>query len=110
MNRERLRHDVGKYIARTACNLPETAQVPQALVPLLLRDLYGDPSSGEPRASETFERLTGGDTDAVLGECRQHLKLIDDLEASSRRGNAEALAQIASAARAVARLLRRESH
>ncbi len=51
----RLVHDVGKYLARTARNLPAGCALDAALLDMLCRDLYGDARS--PRPSARFAEL-----------------------------------------------------
>ena len=51
----RLVHDVGKYLARTARNLPAGCALDAALLDMLCRDLYGDARS--PRPSALFAEL-----------------------------------------------------
>jgi hypothetical protein len=110
-----LAHDVGKYVARTARNLPEPLADPlgPALVAMLVRDLYalGD---GE-RASARFDRLVAAagpcdppdrPDDARLGEARRLLAEVDALEPAVRAGEVAAVARAATLAREVERLLR----
>lgn len=104
VDRERVLHDVGKYVARTAMNVPAGAPVPPALAELLLRDVYG--RSGEPRMSATFDALVGATDDAALTECRERLRAMDGLEDAARAGDAEALETLAALARAVAERLK----
>ena len=54
----RLVHDVGKYLARTARNLPAGCALDAALLDMLCRDLYGDARS--PRPSARFAELAAG--------------------------------------------------
>ncbi len=100
IDRERVLHDVAKYVARTAMNLPEGALVAPALAELLLRDVYG--RRDEPRMSETFDALVGETDDPVLLECRECLGEIDGLETEARAGEPAALTRIATLARSVA--------
>lgn len=51
----RLVHDVGKYLARTARNLPAGGALDAALLDMLCRDLYGD--SRSPRPAARFAEL-----------------------------------------------------
>lgn len=51
----RLVHDVGKYLARTARNLPAGEALDAALLDMLCRDLYGD--SRSPRPAARFAEL-----------------------------------------------------
>lgn len=110
-----LAHDVGKYVARTACNLPDpvTAPLDPELVEMLVRDLYAL-GQGE-RASARFARLVekaGPDglsdrpDDAPLGEVRRLLIEVDALEPAVRAGEVAAVTRAATLAREVERLLR----
>ena len=103
-DRERLVHDVGKYVARTAINLPPGRPIAPALAQLLLRDVYG--RDDEPRMSAVFDALVGETTDVALVACRAELRAIDALEEPSRRGDEAALAEVAEHARAVAERIR----
>jgi len=100
VDREKVLHDVGKYIARTATNLAPGARIPPALAPLLLRDVYG--GDDEPPMSATFDALVGESDDPLLGECRAWLSEIDALEGKARAEEPEALARVAVLARSVA--------
>ncbi|MBO6939234.1 MAG: hypothetical protein JJ863_29965 [Deltaproteobacteria bacterium] len=104
VDRERVLHDVGKYVARTAMNLPEGALVAPALAELMLRDVYG--RGDEPRMSETFDALVGETDDPVLGECRDCLQEIDALEGDARAGDVDALTRIATLARSISERLK----
>ncbi|MAQ14037.1 MAG: hypothetical protein CMN30_04480 [Sandaracinus sp.] len=104
VDRERLRHDVGKYIARVATNVPPGSPVPPALAPLLLRDVYG--RADEPSMRLRFRELTPGADDPVLTACRRELDALASLESPARAGDAETLTEVADRARRVARMLR----
>lgn len=97
-------HDVGKYIARTARNLPADGPIPAVLLPMIVRDLY-DTQPGE-RASELFERLTGSREAPHLRACRKELAAIDALEERVRAGDEAAVRSAADHALAVEALLR----
>jgi hypothetical protein len=101
--RQRLVHDVAKYLARTARNLPAAGPIPGPLVPLLVRDAYG--REGEARASEVFARLAGDALDPELAECREELAAIDALEGAARAGDDAALREVARRALRVAEVL-----
>lgn len=104
VDRERVLHDVGKYIARTATNLKDGTPVTPVLADMLLRDVYGRP--GEPRMSETFDALVPTPDDPVLADCRECLRAIDALEADARVRDPDALAKVAAIAREVAAKLK----
>lgn len=89
MSREiaaRLAHDVGKYVARIARNVPPDGPFPAALAPLLVKDLYALP--GGARASEAFARLAPDDP--RMAPVRAALAEIDALEASVRAAEPDA--------------------
>ncbi len=102
----RLAHDVGKYLTRTARNLPGGA-VPDALIPLLTKDLYA--TDGKRSASQVFEvlgrPLLEAPFDTRLDTCRARLAQIDALETSVRRVEQPALRRAAQLALEVATLL-----
>ena len=100
----RLAHDVGKYVARVARNVPPGEPVPAALLPLLLDDLYALPAGG--RASARFDELARGLADPRLAAARARLAEIDALEARVRAGEEEATVLACAAARAVEEALR----
>lgn len=83
-----LAHDVGKYIARVARNVPSEGPIPAPLLPLLAKDLYELP--GNVRASARFAELTAHDEDGddanALDEVRSALEEIDALEERVRAG------------------------
>lgn len=108
-----LLHDVGKYVARTACNLREGQPIEGPLAAMLLRDVYETWRGG--RASERFEELarelealapSALPTEAAMAEVRAHLREIDAREPGARAGDAQALAAVAEHARGVERELR----
>jgi hypothetical protein len=113
----RLAHDVGKYVSRTARNIPE-GDVPEVLFGMLLKDLFA--IDGQRRASAAFEELAAPLEqeldDARLGECRGMLAEIDGLEEALGGGDVTALRRAAELAlevdarlRAIARELGREA-
>jgi hypothetical protein len=105
-----LAHDVGKYVARTARNLPVplTAPLPPELLAMLVRDLYAL-GAGE-RASARFDRLVEEarrcsppvQLDMVqLEEVRRLLGEVDALEPAVRTGEAKVVARVAALGREV---------
>jgi hypothetical protein len=102
----RLRHDVGKYIARTARNLDQR-EASGPLLGLLIEDLFA--IDGEHKASERFETLAaplfalGGDP--LLEQCRELLRYIDENEEEIRRGEPAAVRDAAASALEIERLL-----
>lgn len=93
MSRKALVHDVGKYVARTARNLPADGPVPRVLIDMLCRDLYALTDS--QRASERFEELAHG---LELEGCRALFVEIDELEPRVREGDDEAVRRVAALA------------
>jgi hypothetical protein len=99
--RARLLHDVGKYVARTARNLPDGA-LDRELIDMVVRDLY-ELKPGRS-ASAIFDELS--QPDARLTEIRQFLTAIDKLEDRVRRGEEAAVRGAAALALEVERRLR----
>ncbi len=100
-DRARLYHDVGKYVARTARNLPDGA-LDGDLVEMLVRDLY-QLKPGR-RASAVFDELR--ESDARLEEVRVFFVAIDKLEARVRDHEEAAVRGAAALALEVERRLR----
>ncbi len=94
-----LAHDVGKYIARIARNLP-AGDLPEGLVKLMEDDLYA--IDGERRASAVFEDLAAPLeaqlSDPLLTACRDHLAAIDALETAVRAREPAAVRRAAARA------------
>jgi len=105
----KLAHDVGKYVARTARNLPPAGTaVPDALVKMLVRDLYA--LSGTRRASQVLDDLAAP-VPAVAGDervvrARSLLREVDELEGAVRAGEGGAIRRAAACALEVESLLR----
>lgn len=103
-----LLHDVGKYVARTARNLPAGQAAAGPLAAMLLRDVYETYRGA--RASVRFEELAPElevlAPDARIAEARARLRAIDARERAARAGDPEALVAIAEDARAVEDALR----
>jgi hypothetical protein len=113
--RQRLRlvHDVGKYVARTARNLP--AQPTAEMIAMLARDLY-QLRPGR-RASAVLAELAaeangangaddGCSDEAPVADARALLAEIDSLEAAVYAGEPAAIARAARLALAVEARLR----
>lgn len=103
--RLRLTHDVGKYVSRIARNVAPGADVPSALAPMLVKDLYE--TYQKRRASERFEELARdlSPEPPSVDVARSSLARIDALEASVRAHDPAALREAAALARAVGDLL-----
>lgn len=101
----RLLHDVGKYVARTARNLPAEGVVEPALVAMMCRDLYDLPAGG--RASALLAaRAVELPADPRLAQAQALLVEADGLEGELRGGGAAALARARVIALTVEDLLR----
>ena len=100
--RRTLAHDVGKYVARTARNLPAEGEIPQVLIDMLCRDLYA--LTDTQRASERFDELADGLEG--LEEVRAAFHEIDALEPSVRSGEPTAVRRAAELALAIEAQLR----
>jgi hypothetical protein len=87
-----LAHDVGKYVARTARNVPDGAWTPE-LASMLLRDLYD--LRGE-RALHAFLRLAPAETSPLASfpewtTAYDLLRELDEMEQELRAQHAPAL-------------------
>jgi hypothetical protein len=101
VSRSRLYHDVGKYVARTARNLPD-GKLERDLIEMLVRDLYA--LKPGRRASAVFEELR--EPDPRLEEVRQFFVAIDNLEPLVREHDEAAVRGAAALALEVERRLR----
>jgi hypothetical protein len=106
----RLVHDVGKYVARTARNLPPPpAPVPAWAVAMLARDLYETAPPGR-RASLLLDEISRGlDGVPEIDWARALLAEADALERDVRAADEAALRRAASIAREVELVLRAAS-
>ena len=101
---ESLSHDVGKYVARIAKNVPVGGDVPKALVPLLRKDLYSLP--GGQRPSECFEsRISAVDKDVRLEAAKGFFRRLDALENKVDAGDAQSLREACQLAVSIENLL-----
>jgi hypothetical protein len=103
-----LAHDVGKYVSRTARNLPP-GPVPPPLLEMLAKDLWALPAGGT--ASEVFARLAAPlrgapSPDPRLAGVGACLAEIDGLEADVRAGRDAAVRRACALALEVETLLR----
>lgn len=115
----RLAHDVGKYLGRTARNLPpEPGALDGELLGMLLRDLYG--AGPGPRPGALFASLRSelepllrepgrSPARALLAEAATGLLKLDALEPEVRAGRLPALAEALRCALRVESSLRRLS-
>jgi hypothetical protein len=99
--RARLLHDVGKYVARTARNLPESPSL--ELVDMLARDLYA--LRPGRRASQLLDEISAGLEHPLIRAARVLLGEADRLESRVRRADHRAVARVAAIAREVEQLL-----
>jgi hypothetical protein len=97
---QRLVHDVGKYVARTARNLPPAPTT--EMIEMLIRDLY-ELRPGR-RASALFAELAP--PEPALDGVRALLAEIDALEPAVRAGDGPAVTRAATLARDVEQALR----
>jgi len=101
----RLTHDVGKYVARAASNLP-AGTIPSALIAMLVHDVY-ELRPGI-RASEVFDEIAasapGLATD--LREVRASFDRIDVLETRVRASDEQAARIVAAIALQIRETLR----
>jgi hypothetical protein len=104
-----LAHDVGKYVARAARNLPPEGPIPKVLADMLVRDLYAPlPSGVTPRAR--FDRLAAeledaGATDARLADVRDRFDALMPLQAGIANGSTADMRKAAAEALAIERAL-----
>ncbi len=98
----RLAHDVGKYVARTARNLPP-GRPAAPLHAMLVADLYGAPGAPGPLA--VFDALSKGIDEPAVEAARERLRAIGGLEDDVRRGDGAAIERAAALALEVDELL-----
>lgn len=101
-----LAHDVGKYVARAARNLPAEGPIPSVLVDMLRRDVRAPlPSGVLPRAR--FDELARTLPDrAELDEVRAAFDAIDARAAALEAGDTATVREVAAHARAIEAALR----
>jgi hypothetical protein len=97
----RLRHDVGKYIARAATNVG-TAPVAPGVLRMLIDDLYG--GAAQPRASERFHALAPPE---IRSQLTAAFAEIDRLESDVRLAVPTAVQRVAALACEIRDTLRR---
>ena len=95
-------HDVGKYVARTARNLPP--EPTREMIDMLVRDLY-ELRPGQ-RASRVFAALATFDGAPPLEDVRAMFGEIDGLEREVRAGDVAAVMRAAAIARDIETRLR----
>jgi hypothetical protein len=96
-------HDVGKYVARTARNLP--AQPTAEMIAMLARDLY-ELRPGRRASALLAELADGAGDEPPIADARALLAEVDTLEAAVRAGEPAAVARAARLALAVEARLR----
>lgn len=101
-------HDVGKYLTRTARNLPSSGAVDAGLLAMLCRDLYGGAGSARPaaRLAALAAELPPRFADERLGQAAAGLAELERCEAAVRAGRADAVGQATALALQVEQLLR----
>lgn len=102
-----LAHDVGKYVARAARNLPPRGAVPGVIVDMLFRDVLGTLPNGQT-PSERFETLAAelqGLDDPRIAEVRERFGRIVALERELASGTELVVRAVAADALAIERAL-----
>jgi hypothetical protein len=102
--RRQLLHDVGKYVARIAKNLPPDGPIAAPLAAMLVKDLY-ETHRGRP-ASARFAELEEALAQDSREVARAHLSAIDALQGRVRQADAAAMREAAGHAIAVEKVLR----
>ncbi len=104
-----LAHDVGKYVARAARNLPREGNLPKVLIDMLSRDLYAPlPSGPTPRArfdALAAELRAAGVADARLAEVSGRFEGLAALRGSLEGGDLALIRRAAEEALAIERAL-----
>ena len=98
----RLKHDVAKYVIRTAQNLPSGVEVPASLTPLLLRDAYGDPGD---LTLERYRRDAAALTPDARRQCDEAFEALGGLEAAARKAETGALKELVALLRGIAQAI-----
>lgn len=98
----KLAHDVGKYVARVARNLPPKGPIPGVLVDMLYKDVFGA-ADGTPTPRERFEALAAalGTQDARLADVRARFARITALERELAGGTELVVRSVAADALAI---------
>lgn len=102
----KLAHDVGKYVARAARNLPPSGAISGVLVDMLWKDVFGTSSSGHT-PSQRFETLARelGSSDPRIAEVRERFARIAALEKELAGGTELVVRAIAADALAIEQAL-----
>ena len=101
MSQEQLRHDLGKYLARTARNVDAAVPLDKELLAMLCEDLYA--TARGQRASQLYAALAGA---AVEPRLVALLAELDALEAGVRRNDRASVQRAIAIALAVAAAVR----
>lgn len=101
-----LAHDVGKYVARAARNLPPKGAIPGVILDMLFRDVLGTLPNGQTPA-ERFEILAAelGSDDPRIADVRQRFARIAALEKELARGTELVVRSVAADALAIEQAL-----
>lgn len=102
----KLAHDVGKYVARAARNLPPSGPIPGVLVDMLYKDVFG--SGGDaPTPSQRFEALARDlpSKDPRIADVRARFARITALERELAGGTELVVRSIAADALAIEQAL-----
>lgn len=103
MRAPRLRHDLGKYIARTARNVDAATPLDAELLAMLCDDLYATYEG--TRASRVFEQHESEVAAATRALVRELLRELDAIEPDVRNGQAHAVRRAIAIACRVAEAL-----
>lgn len=103
MTAPRLRHDLGKYITRTARNVDAATELDEELLAMLCDDLYA--TYDGTRASQVFEQHAGEVAVATRALVRDLLRELDAIERDVRRADARAVRRAIAIACRVAEAL-----
>jgi hypothetical protein len=103
----RLAHDIGKYVARGACNVRDGEVIAEPVARLMTRDLYelAPGCRASRRFTELAAGLRGAGEDARFARCDRLFERIDALEPAVRAGDERALRGAAALALEIRTLL-----
>ncbi len=90
-----LSHDLGKYLARAARNFPDADPVPEVLVEMMIRDVWGDEGTD---ALGRFQKLVADAPTAriALADVEKDLEALVALESAVRGFEPDAVRRAAT--------------
>jgi hypothetical protein len=102
----KLAHDVGKYVARAARNLPPKGPIPGVIVDMLWKDLFGTLGGGETPV-QRFEALASqlATNDPRIADVRARFARVAALERELAGGTELVVRSIAADALAIEQAL-----